>query len=160
MGCRLILRLFGTGGRHLIFPFNRVRLVVRSDKLEQIPLCPFSEMQADGPDQAGTNEATMEQLYRGCSLWRSGSRCVKGVKGPCGTLLTAWHHPELSGSRDRCRLLSRKHKTLQSGGPTYIPLGCSLLGNHIRFRVPPCPGRQVGMGVGPFLNASLRLAGL
>ena len=37
------------------------------------------------------------------------------------------------------------------GGPTLLPLGCPRFRPHPLSR-PPCPGGQVGQGVGPFLD--------
>lgn len=51
----------------------------------------------------------------------------------------------------------RKQKTLRSWRVDAVLLGYSRR-NHICFRDPPCPGRQVGMGVDPNLDDAESLA--
>lgn len=49
-----------------------------------------------------------------------------------------------------------RNKKPSWGGPT-LPALVTSLGSRIRFRDPPCRGRQVGMGVGPTRHAILKL---
>jgi len=57
------------------------------------------------------------------------------------------------GKKMRSRLKCQKTQNPPERRVDAFPVWLLPIGSRIRFRAPPCPGRQVGMGVDPTLDA-------